>query len=209
MTSYLTHVRAFVLIWGVLLCIGAVTTAADRKITRASHEQPVKLEVLETAVDDEPALKSEPSLKSEPAAETTNDVVTSYSPPWPEPPNTGAMLLRLCVGTLVVLGLCAGSLWLGKPYLKRFQVVASGNATFFVEGTVTVGNRATLYLIRAGDTQLVAGTDAGGLKSLIALPPTFKEVLDERVPDVEPSMAAAPAPFDIRSLQRPITRGTP
>jgi flagellar biogenesis protein FliO len=106
----------------------------------------------------------------------------TYSPQWPAPPDTGAMLLRLVIGTVVVLGLCIGSLWLGKPWLQRLQSINTGGQTLQIEGSVALGNRAVLYLVKIGDTQLIAGTDASGLKSLLALPASFNEVLDEQLP---------------------------
>lgn len=239
MTARLRRYGALAFISILSICVGTYAIAADPKVKRATHEQPAKLKQLETVDVDQPAarLDAKPSTKldDQPAAkleaqlanpaesqpENPSDVV-NFSPNWPEPPNTNAIFMRLGIGTFVVLALCVGSLWLGKPWLKRLQVVSNGNPTFFVEGTVSVGNRATLFLVRAGDTQLVAGIDATGLKSLVALPITFKEVLDEQVPETEaatptvrPATLAATtplptttAPFDMRSLQRPFSRGT-
>lgn len=126
------------------------------------------------------------------------DATLSYSPEWPEPPNTGAMLLRLCLGTVFVLVLCVGTLWLGKPWLQKLQLGKPGSQAMQVEGTVMLGNRAVLYLIKVGETQLVAGTDPTGLKSLIALPASFKEVLDEQLPTTTTAALSAPADFDLR-----------
>lgn len=109
----------------------------------------------------------------------------AYAPQWPAPPDTGAMLLRLIIGTAIVLGLCVGSLWLGKPWLMRLQSINTNGQAMLVEGSVSLGNRAVLYLVKVGDTQLIAGTDATGLKSLLALPPSFKEVLDAQMPPAE------------------------
>lgn len=133
-----------------------------------------------------------------PPAVAPNSELT-YSPQWPAPPDTGAMLLRLVVGTVVVLGLCVGSLWLGKPWLMRLQSINAGGQVLHVEGSVSLGNRAVLYLVKVGDTQLIAGTDATGLKSLLALPASFKEVLDEQMPPAEIA-SVTPAPhFPLRT----------
>jgi flagellar biogenesis protein FliO len=149
--------------------ISSYVYGADPKVVKASHVQAAADDSLET-VDSKP-----------------EDM--SYSPQWPEPPNTGAILTRLGFWTVVVMGVSAATLWLGKPWLQRLQVKTAGNPKFFIEASLTAGNRATLYLVRVGNTQLVAGTDASGLKSLIAIPPTFKEVLDEQVPEVEAEVA--------------------
>lgn len=137
------------------------------------------------------------------AATTASESSLTYSPQWPEPPNTGAMLLRLGLGTVFVLVLCVGSLWLAKPWLQKLQSSGTNSQALRIEGSVTLGNRAVLYLIKVGDTQLVAGTDPSGLKSLTVLPASFKEVLDEQVPDdslpVEQVMPlVAPENFDRR-----------
>jgi len=108
------------------------------------------------------------------------------------------MLLRLTLGTVFVLVLCVGSLYLSKPWLLKLQGNVAVNQAMQIEGSVTLGNRAMLYLVKIGDTQLVAGTDATGLKSLIALPASFKEVLDEQVQTEEPVATAPPQDFDLR-----------
>jgi hypothetical protein len=130
----------------------------------------------------------------ESAHESTQETTTSsqtvyaprsYSPKWPEPPNTGALLLRLAIGTVVVLGLCVVTLRFGKPWLQRLQNQVPTGTAITVEGSVTLGNRAVLYLVRIGDVRVVAGTDFGGLKSVVALSPSFKEVLDQQIPETE------------------------
>jgi flagellar biogenesis protein FliO len=50
-----------------------------------------------------------------------------------------------------------------------------------IEESVVLGHRATLFLVKIGECHLVAGTDAGGLKSLIVLPTTFAEALDQQI----------------------------
>ena len=147
-------------------------------------------------------LRAADSQPAEAAASTSEEPALAYSPQWPEPPNTGAMLLRLCLGTAFVLALCVGSLWLGKPWLQKLQA-GGGTATqaLKIEGSVTLGNRAVLYLVKIGDTQLVAGTDPTGLKSLIALPASFKEVLDEQLPSDSvdaPASVVPPTDFELR-----------
>ncbi len=185
MSSFSTGIRIFVFAALLAASFSSATMGADPKITRASHE---------TAAKEIPK-----------EIDRFQDGELTYSPQLPEAPNTGAMLMRLGVGTVVVLALCVVSLWFGKPWLRRLKVAGTGTASFYVEGSVSVGNRAMLYLVRVGDTQLVAGTDAGGLKSLIALPQSFKDVLAEQMPEIEPAPAPAPAPlpFDIRAVRRP------
>jgi len=176
---------ALVLLFG-FACL-PLARGADPKISRASHQ----------------AAAPEPRV----TVNSANDD-DAYSPQWPEPPNTGAMLLRLFGGTVIVLGLCVGSLWFGKPWLQKLKVAGAGSPSLYVESSVAVGNRAMLYLVRVGDTQLVAGTDASGLKSLIALPTSFKDVLDEQT---EPSDQGALSPIGMTGMTglRPATQADP
>lgn len=115
----------------------------------------------------------------------------SYSPNWPEPPNTNGMLLRLGFGTVVTLGLCAGTLILGRRWLQR-PTVGDSTRQLQIEESLVLGHRAMLFLVKVGETQLIAGTDAGGLKSLIVLPTPFHEVLDQQVEVAEVNTAIPP-----------------
>lgn len=141
---------------------------------------------------------ADPSAQKLPSVSKNESADLTYTPQWPEPPNTGAMLMRLGIGTAVVLVLCVGTLWFGKPWLMKLQTKSLTGQALQIEGSVTLGGRAVLYLVKVGETQLVAGTDAGGLKSLIALPPSFREALDEQLPVEEPPVAVTTTSFESR-----------
>lgn len=141
---------------------------------------------------------AEPDQPKLPTASKSDAADLTYTPQWPEPPNTGAMLMRLGMGTAFVLVLCVGSLWFGKPWLMKLQTKSLTGQALQIEGSVTLGGRAVLYLVKVGDTQLVAGTDATGLKSLIALPSSFREALDEQLPVEEAPPAITASPFESR-----------
>jgi len=143
-------------------------------------------------------LAADPQPASASVAAPSETDSLAYSPQWPEPPNTGAMLMRLGCGTVFVLVLCVASLWLGKPWLQRLQGTNIGDQALRIEGSVTLGNRAMLYLVKVGDVQLVAGTDAAGLKSLIALPTSFKDELEGQLPAEDVVPANAPVNFEPR-----------
>lgn len=118
------------------------------------------------------------------AAAQTSDTDFSYSPNWPQPPDTSGLLMRLGFGTVVTLGLCVGTLVIGRRWLQR-PTAGGTSRQLHIEESVVLGHRATLFLVKVGDSRLVVGTDAGGLKSLIALPTTFAEVLDQQIPTTE------------------------
>ena len=168
----LRNLRFFLYVcFPLLTCMAAAARAEEPRIRLAGLE-----EVVPEPVASSTATTAEPNAL---------DSEMTYKPEWPAPPDTGAMLLRLVIGTVVVLGLCVGSLWFGKPWLMRLQLTNTTGQPMQIEGTVALGNRAVLYLVKIGDMQLVAGTDATGLKSLIALPASFTDALDKQQPHVE------------------------
>lgn len=113
-----------------------------------------------------------------------------YSPNWPEPPDTGSLVMRLGFATVTTLGLCVATLVIGRRWLQR-PTSASGSRKLHIEESVVLNNRATLFLVKVGDSHLVAGTDAGGLRSLIVLPTAFQEVLDQQLEAPQTADAAA------------------
>ncbi len=177
----LRNLRFFLYVcFPLLTCWAVAAHAGEPQIRLAGLEEVVPEPVASSA-----ATSAEPNVL---------DSEMTYKPEWPAPPDTGAMLLRLVIGTVVVLGLCVGSLWFGKPWLMRLQLTNTIGQPMQIEGTVALGNRAVLYLVKIGDTQLVAGTDATGLKSLIALPASFKDTLDGQPPHVEFVRSVEPQP---------------
>src|SRR3989442_262670 len=64
----------------------------------------------------EPAAKS--ASPDATAAKTDKNDWTYVPPAWPEPPNHQAVFLRLGLGTVAVLALCAGTLWCCKRWLR-------------------------------------------------------------------------------------------
>ena len=192
----LTGIKVPVAVLALAVCcsFSLLAQAAGPRVRTASHEAIERDAPDESPQDD--ATSNDNSENNNSNRGNSNDLnanggttdpdTLSYSPRWPEPPNTGAMLMRLGFGTVAVLVLCVVSLRFGKPWLQRLQIggVASGSP-MVVQGSVALGNRAMLYLVKVGDTQLIAGTDAAGLKSLIAIPASFKDVLDDQIPPIE------------------------
>lgn len=156
----------------VLMLTSTLVDAADVPSHKAEEIAPNKTAVREEGVD------------------------FSYSPNWPEPPDTSGMLLRLAFGTFATLGLCVATLVVGRRWLQR-PTDPSSTKKLQIEESVVLGHRATLFLIKVGDTHLVAGTDAGGLKSLIVLPTTFADVLDQQVEGTSESATPVTVPLSV------------
>lgn len=136
--------------------------------------------LLLTIVGPLPAADVPSRIADHAASSNDEDADFSYSPNWPQPPDTSGMLLRLGFGTIATLGLCVATLVLGRRWLQR-PTAATTSRKLQIEESVVLGHRVTLFLVKAGECHLVAGTDAGGLKSLVVLPTTFAEVLDQQV----------------------------
>ncbi len=128
-----------------------------------------------------------------PAAAEAQKGSLDYVPPsWPEPPDARAMLTRLGVGTAVVLALCVGTLFVCRRWLRRLPGPGAANTRMTLVETLPLGNRCQVHLVRVGKQQVLVGLDAGGLKSLVALPEPFDDALAEAQQEAPP-IAAPPA----------------
>lgn len=129
----------------------------------------------------------------------------AYTPPtFPEGPDAKAMLTRLALGTVLVLGLCAGSLWVGKRFLHLKGVPAGENRQLRVVETLRLNHRCCVFLLQAGNRQVLAGVDASGLKALVPWSDSFEETLTEAqggetpLPGALTVMAGSAVPMSLR-----------
>ena len=114
------------------------------------------------------------------AAQRGDDGLYAYEPSSiPDAPDTTAMLMRLGLGTVCVLGLSASTLWLGKRWLRGGPAPVSGAGQLRLVGSISLGNRCSVHLLETGDRQVLAGVDGSGLKSLVPLPQPFETALDD------------------------------
>lgn len=104
--------------------------------------------------------------------------------PQPVSPNLGPALLRLAVGMAVVCGLCV----LATRYLIR-PPGAAAPSEMEVLASLPLGNRCAVHLVRAGDHQLLIGTDAAGAKAVVEFP-----TRDTRLDAAAADTPAAPEP---------------
>ncbi len=113
-------------------------------------------------------------------AEPAKNAHLSYTPPaWPEAPDPKAMLLRLAWGTALVLALCVATLWMGKRWIRGDPLPSALGAHLQIVETVALGNRCSVYLLKAGKCQVLVGVDGGGMKALVALPEPFEATLTD------------------------------
>jgi flagellar biogenesis protein FliO len=122
--------------------------------------------------------------KKQPSAAGADDL--AYTPPaWPDAPDARAMLVRLVVGTLLVLGLCVGTLWIGRRWLHGVPAQPGGNTQLRLVERLPLGNRCFLYLLTVQDRQLLVGVDASGMKTLVTLSEPFEAGLNDRLHGLE------------------------
>ncbi len=128
-----------------------------------------------------------PTTSETPAGEDTFDYTP---PPLPDFPSPRAMLLRLALGTVVVLALCVLTLLGVKRWLGPFaQTPAAGRELYVVE-TLQLNGRCSVFLLQTGKTRALAGVDGSGLKVLIPLNDPFEVGLaDDESGAVESSPA--------------------
>jgi flagellar biogenesis protein FliO len=108
------------------------------------------------------------------------EAASDYTPPAvPDLPSPRAMLLRLALGTVVVLALCVATLFVIKRWFGPFAPTQTGGRELFVLETLQLNGRCSVFLLQAGKTRAIAGVDATGLKVLMALPEPFEMSLAE------------------------------
>jgi flagellar biogenesis protein FliO len=102
----------------------------------------------------------------------------TYTPTaWPEPPNHSVVFLRLGLGTLAVLGLCAATLWTCKRWLRAGPFEAAPGAQLRRIESLALGNRCVVHLVHLANRPVLVGTDAGGIKTIVPLPDSFEQTL--------------------------------
>jgi flagellar biogenesis protein FliO len=135
------------------------------------------------------------------AVEETKADELAYTPPeWPDPPDTAAMLRRVVVGTGIVLGLCVCTLYAGRRWLRGAPAGNGSGAALRLVETLSLGNRCSVHLLQTGEHQVLVGIDAGGLKSLLPLPPSFERAMgDAHSAEFEPAERVENTGFSVPS----------
>lgn len=101
----------------------------------------------------------------------SQDAWTSTAPSLADGPDARSMLIRLGLGTVLVLGLSVGSLWLGKRWLQVKPLPTGGERQLRLLETIPLHGRCRVYLLQAGSQQVLVGADGYGLQALLPLEP--------------------------------------
>jgi flagellar biogenesis protein FliO len=81
-----------------------------------------------------------------------------------------ALLLRLGVSTIVVLGLLLGALFLLKRYMTPSPQVTAHHE-LQVLGMTRIDRRSQVFLVQARGQKLLVGADFTGIKLIVTVPP--------------------------------------
>jgi flagellar biogenesis protein FliO len=95
----------------------------------------------------------------------------------PDAPDAKSMLTRLALGTATVLGLCVGTLWLGRYWLNGGVNPAAGAKQLQLLESLSLGNRCSVHLLQLGQQAVLVGADSSGLKVIVPLQPAFEQKL--------------------------------
>jgi flagellar biogenesis protein FliO len=138
-------------------------------------------------------LPGETSDKNQAKQEAKTKPGSDYTAPaLPDMPSPQAMLGRLFVGTLVVIGLAVVSLWGARRWLQPAGAANALPREMRLVESLPLGNRCLMHLVRLGKREILIGVDAAGIKTVVPLAGTFEEALEETgVRNQEPGVRLA------------------
>jgi flagellar biogenesis protein FliO len=165
--------------WMILGGVSLLAIVGGLALPQSFPSEPLAAAARSTSAAEAKVIPAVPAAATlAPAASAKKEDLAYSPPPWPEAPDPKALLTRLGIGTVVVLGLCVGTLWAAKRWLHGTPAVAASQQLRLLEA-LPLGNRCTLYLVSAGDRRILVGADAAGLKTVVPLPEGFADALAE------------------------------
>lgn len=99
------------------------------------------------------------------------------APSVPEAPNFQGMIVRLGIGTTVVLGLCVATLFGLKRWLNPPAGQSDPDREMRLIETLNLGGRCALHLVHLGKREVLIGVDSNGIKTMLPLSESFADVL--------------------------------
>ncbi len=120
-----------------------------------------------------------PPAKSDLPLEKNAQKQLQYTPmPWPDPPDTRRMFLKLGLGTIIVLGLCVAALWFGHRWLGQGTVRPAGAGQLRLLETLALGQGCRLHLVQTGTGRVLIGADGTGMKAVLTLAESFDSAFE-------------------------------
>jgi flagellar biogenesis protein FliO len=118
--------------------------------------------------------------KDRPKVEAKSKSASEYiAPSLPDLPSPQAMLARLFIGTVFVLGLSVVSLWGVRRWMQTNAPANSTPREMRLIETLQLGNRCSVHLVCLGKREILIGVDGAGIKTLVPLASAFEDVLAE------------------------------
>ena len=124
--------------------------------------------------------------KTEAKAKSTSEYT---APALPEMPSPQAMLCRLFLGTIFVLGLAVVSLWGVRRWMQFNAPANSAPREMRLIETLQLGNRCSMHLVKMGKREILIGVDGAGIKTVVPLAASFEDALAEESGAGNPSSA--------------------
>ncbi|VTR96385.1 : FliO [Gemmata massiliana] len=116
-----------------------------------------------------------------------------YAPPAaPAPPDIGALVVRLVLMTVVLIGLCAVVLWLARRLNQPMGGAGDGGGRLKHEGTLALDRVCAVHVISVDGQTVAVTTDGTGLRSMVVLAEPFDAALNEANETLEPAERPAP-----------------
>lgn len=147
-----------------------------------------------------------------------------YSPPAaPAAPDLGALVTRLVLLTVALVGLCFAVLWFARRANRPAGGTGDGGGRLILEGTLPLDRTSAVHVVTADGLQVAVTTDATGLRSLVLLAERFDDALaratgaeaegekeEPPAPEATPAVPATPvtraSADDVRQLLERLVR---
>jgi flagellar biogenesis protein FliO len=114
--------------------------------------------------------------KTEAKAKSTSEYTALALPEMPSPQ---AMLSRLFLGTVFVLGLAVVSLWGVRRWMQFNGPANAAPREMRLIETLQLGNRCSMHLVKMGKREVLIGVDGAGIKTVVPLAASFEDALAE------------------------------
>jgi flagellar biogenesis protein FliO len=109
----------------------------------------------------------------------TKDTLQYDPPDLPEMPPLKPMLLRLALGTVLVLILCIFTLGASKRWVRPLAAPINQGRKLRILESLALGGRCSVLLLQAEEAKILVGMDPSGIKTLLPLPKSFDRALEE------------------------------
>jgi hypothetical protein len=120
------------------------------------------------------ALLTAPPL---PAADPPATGLDYTAPAPPAPPDPVSLVLRLFAVTAALVTMCGTVVWLARRANRPPGAKGDGGGRLKHEGTLSLGRRCAVHLIRADGQTVAVTTDATGVRSIVILSEPFEDAL--------------------------------